>query len=117
MPITALFAQLACTNEAASSDWFEALFDRPSDAKPMPGLSEWHLGSQAGFQLFVDPSAAGHGTMTVFVDDLGAERARLSAAGLPIGDVQHGDAVDILQLRDPDRNLVVLVQPRGGADG
>ncbi|KIT15018.1 VOC family protein [Jannaschia aquimarina] len=117
MSFTALFAQLACSDATASHDWFETLFARPCDMRPMSGLAEWHIGDGAGFQLFHNPPAAGHGTMTVFVDDLRAERARLSEARLAVGEIEPGDAVDLLQLRDPDGNLVVLVEKRRDTDG
>ena len=105
---------MSCRDEDESRAWFAALFGRTHDAAPMGGLAEWHLGSDAGFQLTLNPPNAGHGTLTVFVDDLNAERARLSETVVSITEVEAGDAVDFMQLRDPDGNLVVLVRKRSG---
>ncbi|ERM03566.1 hypothetical protein Q644_01035 [Brucella intermedia 229E] len=45
--------------------------------------------------------------------DVRAEHARLSFDGIrPPGNIEAADYMMILRLRDPDRNLVVLAQPR-----
>jgi hypothetical protein len=74
----------------------------------MEGLVEWHHGAVAGLQLFEDAAHAGHGTLTLIVEDLRAERARLAGLGLGPGEVESGDAVSLVKVRDPDDNLVVL---------
>lgn len=106
MAITGLFAHLSCTDPDRGTAWYATLFDRPPDARPMAGLVEWHLGG-GGFQLFRDADAAGHGTLTVMVDDLAGERARIAC--LDPGEIEQATAVRIVRLRDPDGNLVVLV--------
>ncbi|WP_328795281.1 DUF2867 domain-containing protein [Jannaschia marina] len=111
MPITAIYANLSCADLARSRAWYERVFDRVPDATPMEGLHEWHLGASAGFQLFHDAQKAGQGTVTLFADDLDAARARLAAAGPDLPEPQPGGPGRILQLRDPDGNLVVLVEP------
>ena len=111
MSLTAIYAQLSCTDLERSTEWFTLLFERKPDGTPMEGLAEWHHGEQAGFQLFEDANNAGRGTLTLIVADLGAERSRLSEAGLLPGKVEEADYTTISRFRDPDDNLVVLAQP------
>jgi hypothetical protein len=111
MHLTAIYAQLACSDPEVSTDWFSSLFNRAPDSRPMKGLAEWHLGATAGFQLFRDAGNAGHGTLTLIVQDVRREQARLADAGRHPGEVSAGDFASLLRLRDPDGNLVVLAQP------
>ncbi len=111
MVLTAIFAQLNCTDLERSTEWFATIFDRNPDARPMQGLAEWHHGSGAGFQLYLNPVEAGHGTLTLIVRDVRVEHARLSFEGIRPGNVESADYTTILRLHDPDRNLVVLAQP------
>jgi hypothetical protein len=76
----------------------------------MKGLAEWHHGDAAGFQLFENAKHAGHGTLTLVVDDIEREHRRLMETGLKPGDVEPGKFT-LVRLSDPDRNLVVLTQP------
>lgn len=109
--IEKIYAQLSCTRLVTSIPWFEALFGRPPDDRPMDGLAEWHIGKSAGFQLFRNESAAGQGTMTLIVSGLQDERRRLERLGLRPPLIEAADTVSLLQLRDPDNNLVVLARP------
>lgn len=110
MPLRKIYAHLACRSLSVSRPWFERVFDRAPDAAPMKGLVEWHHGNGAGFQLFEDPDHAGTGTLTLIVDGLSEERHRL--ARLAPGEMETADYVDLIRLRDPDGNLVVLAEPR-----
>ena len=78
MHLTAIFAQLCCRDLEVGIAWFSALFARPPDARPMDGLAEWHHGAEAGLQLRLAPDHAGHGTLTLIVPDLAAQRRGLN---------------------------------------
>lgn len=108
-----IYAQLSCSDLAGSRAWFEKLFGRPPDARPMAGLAEWHHGKSAGLQLFEQADHAGHGTLTLIVDGLAGERQRLENAGLAPGAIEPATYVSLFRLRDPDGNLVVVAQPDG----
>jgi hypothetical protein len=112
MSVKAIFAQLNCSNLGASVIWFSRLFHRDPDARPMSGLAEWHQGDCAGFQLFENAQHAGHGTLTLVVDDIEEEHRRLVEAGLKPGEIEPGKNT-LVRLNDPDGNLVVLTQPGG----
>ncbi|MEL6678902.1 MAG: VOC family protein [Pseudomonadota bacterium] len=113
MPLRTVYAHLSCADIEVSTRWFEALFGRAADATPMEGLTEWHHGREAGFQLFENPKDAGHGCVTLIVSDLDGERARLARVGLGPPEVMSASTTRLLQLRDPDGNLVVLAEPLG----
>ena len=110
MGLHKIYAHLSCADLDASIRWFAAIFNRSPDARPMEGLAEWHHGETTGFQLFQNPADASHGTLTLFVRGLEAERQRLETAGIAPGDIEQASYVRLIRLRDPDRNLVVLAE-------
>lgn len=112
--IQKLYGQLSCADLATSEEWFEKLFGRSPDDRPMAGLTEWHHRGAAGLQLYENGRYAGHGTLTLIVGDLRREHGRLEAAGLTPGPIEPASATSLVQLRDPDGNLVVLAQPGKG---
>jgi hypothetical protein len=111
MALDKIYAQLNCVDLSASMSWYEKLFGRPPDARPMDGLAEWHHRDSAGFQLFKNPRDAGHGTLTLIVDGLLDEHARLSNAGLSPGEIEPATSTSLVRLQDIDGNLVALAQP------
>ena len=111
MALNKIFAQLNCTDLRAGIAWYEKLFGRPPDARPMDGLAEWHHRDSAGLQLFENPRDAGHGTLTLIVDGLRDEHLRLERAGLNPGDIEPATSTTLVRLNDADGNLVVLAQP------
>lgn len=108
MTVKAVLANLSCIDLARSERWFALLFDRPPDARPMPGLAEWSFGDSAGFQLHEETERAGRGTLTLLVADVAAERERLIGVGVAAPEPEPGGGGRILRLRDPDGSLVVL---------
>jgi hypothetical protein len=110
MALDKIFAQLSCSDLTKSIGWFGTIFGREPDARPMDGLVEWHH-ANAGLQLFQGENA-GRGTLTLIVSGLQDEHRRLSDAGLTPGAIESGNYVNLVRLRDPDNNLVVLAQPK-----
>lgn len=110
MSITSILANISCSDLARSRAWYTALFGREPDQTPMLGLAEWNVGA-AGFQLYQDQSKAGRGTVTIIVDDVRQEHQRLSDKGFKPDPVQEADYTTIVQMRDPDGNLIVFAQP------
>lgn len=111
MRLAAIYAQLSCRDLERSIGWFTAVFGRGPSARPMAGLAEWHHGQGAGFQLYENERHAGHGTLTLVVEAVRDEHARLIAARIDPGEPEEADYTTISRLRDPDGNLVVLAQP------
>ena len=104
-----IMGQVNCSDLSESMRWFEALFRRPPDARPMDGLVEWHHGA-GGLQLCKNVADAGHSALTLIVSDVTEMIGGLREAGLPTGEVEAGDHASIMRLSDPDENLIVLAQ-------
>jgi predicted enzyme related to lactoylglutathione lyase len=115
MPITDVLAGLAVADFDAALGWYERLFGRPADRRPMDGLAEWHWPAAGALQVIHDGERAGRGLLTVSADDLADLVATLEARGLAPGpiDVTTSDRVLIARISDPDGNAITLVQPRG----
>lgn len=111
MALDKIYTQLSCADLSASLAWYEALFSRRPDARPMGGLAEWHLRDGAGLPLVQSPADAGHGTLTLVVSGLRDEHGRLEQAGLAAGGIEPATSNSLVRLRDPDGNRVVLAEP------
>lgn len=109
MTFTHVLAQATVSDPAAAEAWYTTVLGRAPDARPMPGLLEWHLVGPSGLQVWHDPGRSGSSTAVVGVDDLDATAARLRGAGLVDGDPEEGGGARLLRLGDPDGNLVVLL--------
>jgi len=108
MGIETVFAHISCSDLARSAAWYGKLFGKPPLRQPIAGLVEWQFSDSAEVQLSEQKEHAGHSTLTLGVLPLEPERRRLVEAGLDPGPIEEADDYFILQLRDPDRNLVVL---------
>jgi catechol 2,3-dioxygenase-like lactoylglutathione lyase family enzyme len=108
--IHTVLAALPVRDMMRSEQWYTRLLGTEPDARPMPGLVEWHPTSGA-LQLVADTGRAGGGLVTLQVADLAAfvaaatERGFESLAPEP-GEVVTGFAV----VSDPDGNAVTIVQ-------
>lgn len=103
-----LLGNCAVTDLQSAEDWYTRLFGRGPDARPMEGLTEWHLGETFGLQLWNDPRRAGHASVVLGETDLDAAAGRLADLGIRHGGPEPGGGARILQLSDPDGNQVVL---------
>lgn len=106
--IKGILANCTVSDLARAEDWYTRLFEREPDHRPMPGLLEWHLGQGFGVQVWADPERAGKSTVVLDVADLNADAARLLSLGISHHGPERGGGAHILQLEDPDGNLVVL---------
>lgn len=112
MSIKTIFAHVSCSDLEASVRWYEKLFDRAPDRRPMKGLAEWQFTESAEVQLFEDEQHAGASTLTLGVLPLEPEQKRLVAAGIATGPIEEADDFWIMRLRDPDQNLIVFASAR-----
>ena len=75
-----VFAGLPVTDHAAAEPWYERLFGEPPFMRPHDTESAWRLEEHAWVYVVQDPKRAGHGLLTVLVDDLDAQVAGLATA-------------------------------------
>ena len=108
MTIHRVLAQSTVRDLEAAERWYTTLFERGPDARPMPGLLEWHLGEGSGVQVWSEPDRAGRSSVVLGETDLDALAARLTGAGLAHAGPQPATSSRVLVLEDPDGNRVVL---------
>jgi catechol 2,3-dioxygenase-like lactoylglutathione lyase family enzyme len=111
MNLQRIYSALLTADLAAAEDWYTKLLGRAPDNRPMDTLVQWELFDQSGVMLSTSDEIAGRGVMFLYVDDVAAERSRLRALGIVLGDDIEGDYSTLAQVRDPDGNLVTLATP------
>jgi hypothetical protein len=98
-----------CDLERADA-WYEALFGRPADNRPMPSLVEWQVTGGGWVQVTVDTDRAGSGLLNLAIDDLVATRDELATRGVDTAEVQVASkGVELSATTDPDGNVVTLI--------
>ena len=111
MKVLGLYAAVYVKDIAASTAFYARVLGREPDDRPMPFLVQWRAFGNAGIQLFLDAAKAGHGVMTIVVEDMLATRELLAQAGIALGDIAEGGFGKIAHVVDPDGNLVTLAEP------
>lgn len=114
MTISNVLAGLAVEELADSLVWYEYLFGRPADARPMTDVAEWKLPGGGWVRVMSDADRAGAGIVTLIVDDIADELVRLETFGIKPVAKAFGDFFKTAKLRDPDGNLIILSQPQQG---
>lgn len=108
MNLQKFYAALLTADLAAAEVWYTKLLGRGPDHRPMDTLVQWELFDEGGLMLSASDEIAGSGVVFLYVDDLAAERRRLQALGIVLGDEIEGDYSTLAQVRDPDGNLLTL---------
>ncbi|GAB2656962.1 VOC family protein [Kribbella swartbergensis] len=108
MTITRVLAQSTVSDLTVAEDWYTRLFGRAPDARPMPGLLEWHLADTFGVQVWHEPDRAGHSSIVLDESDLDVLAERLKEVGIAHDGPQDATTSRILSLVDPDGNRVVF---------
>jgi predicted enzyme related to lactoylglutathione lyase len=114
MAINSVLAGLAVADFEAGVAWYERLFGRPADSRPMDGLADWRATEGGVIQVIRDPDRAGRGRLTLSVDDLAEQVAALGRRGLEAGPVDDtiSDKVLISTILDPEGNTITLVEQK-----
>src|SRR5688500_14688936 len=101
-----LFAGLRVRDFTAARSWYEQLLGEPTF---LPHASEavWTLAEDRSVYIVEDAENAGHGAVTVFVDDLEAALAEIGARGLePAERETYSNGVRKATFRDSDGNEI-----------
>ena len=114
MTITKVLARIAVEDLAEALDFYERLFGRGPDARPISDIAEWKLPSGGGVQVVADADRAGANALTLIVEDIGEEVGRLGLYGLTPVAKSVGDFFKTARYRDPDGNQITLSQPPVG---
>jgi len=114
LTITNALAGIAVDDITEAMDFYEKLFGRMPDARPISDVAEWKLPGGGWVQILADSDRAGAATLTLIVDDLKLELARLDLQGLKPVAKSMGDFFKTAKFRDPDGNQIIFSQPQQG---
>lgn len=116
MAVTEFFAGVAVADFGAALAWYERLFGKPPESFPHEAEAVWRVTDHAWvYVVAVERSVAeraGGALLTILVDDLEDQVARLAERELPAGsiDVMPGAARKV-EISDPEGNRITFAQP------
>lgn len=110
MSIQNALASLAVKDLDEAASWYEALFGRAADSRPMPGVAEWNFPRGGWLQVYALAARAGQGSLTLAVDDIDAQAAMLEAMGVDTSQRSNNDKVRTIMVVDPDGNHIAFAQ-------
>ena len=104
-----LFAGIPVSDYAAGVAWYEKLLGGPPAFIPEDGEAVWEVAEHRYVYIVRMPEHAGHARLTLFVDDLDALVAQISARGIePALRETYENGVRKITYRDEDGNEVGL---------
>jgi len=110
MTIDHVLAVVPVSDMGAARSWYERLFGRPPDNRPMDTLAEWRMTDTGWVQVFLDPERAGSTLLNFAVDDLDVHVADLGARGLPLSAIETANkGVRLSATVDPDGNRITFI--------
>ena len=111
---TNALAGIAVKDLGAAISWYEQLFDRPPDARPMSEVAEWEFEQGGWIQVFEDPDRAGRSSVTLVERSLEDRVADLQAKAIGIQSVGDSESVRTAIVTDPDGNQLVFAESVDG---
>ena len=100
-----LFAGISVTDLPAALDFYEKLLGGPPAFRPNDVEAVWELGEHRYVYVELRPAHAGHGLVTVFVEDLEDRVAAAAGRGVePALRETYDNGVRKVTYRDPDGN-------------
>jgi predicted enzyme related to lactoylglutathione lyase len=114
MDVTYAFAGLVVTDRDRAAAWYERLLGRPPTFLPNEAEAVWQVAVTASVYFLADPSRAGHGIMSLVVDDLDATLAEIAGRGIVADRIEVMEAGRKAVIPDPDGNIVSIIEIRSG---
>ncbi|GAA1978193.1 VOC family protein [Catenulispora subtropica] len=100
-----LFAGVSVDDFGAAVAWYEKLFGAPPSSFPHETEAVWELAEGRLVYVVRRPEHAGHGTLTLIVDDLDETMDGIAGRGLePVNEERYGDGVRKATYTDPAGN-------------
>ena len=110
MSIDNALASVAVRDLKTAAAWYEKLFGRSADSRPMPEVQEWKFDRGGWLQIYQLPERAGAGSVTLAVTDLDAEMHKLDAMGVNTRQRSNGPGVKTVMVTDPDGNHIAFAE-------
>ncbi|MEP6606106.1 MAG: VOC family protein [Nitrosospira sp.] len=109
MLIKNALASVAVNDLNLAIKWYEELFGKPADSRPMPELAEWKFERGGWLQVYQLPERAGCGSFTLAVSSMDELVAGLKKLGIT-EESSSGEKVKILMITDPDGNHIAFAE-------
>jgi hypothetical protein len=104
-----LFAELAVTEYAAGLAWYERFLGTPATFEAHATESVWELAEHRYLVVLERPVAAGHGIVTLFLEDYDGWLAAVRERGIEPTTVEtYDNGVRKATFHDPDGNEIGL---------
>jgi predicted enzyme related to lactoylglutathione lyase len=103
-------ASVAVKDLKSASQWYERLFRRAPDSKPMAEVAEWKFAQGGWLQVYQLPERAGKGSVTLAVSDLKQQIIELKECGISAGTPMQGPGVSVVMIKDPDGNSIAFAE-------
>ena len=108
-----MFAGMPVSNFAEARKWYERLLGSPPSFLPHDTEAVWELAEHRYIYIVEMREHAGHGRLTLFVDDLGPLVGKIGERG-PVPSMRevYPNGVRKISYRDPDGNEIGFGGPR-----
>lgn len=110
MPIRNALASVAVKDLAAAVRWYERLFQRAPDTRPMPGLAEWKFEEGGWLQVYLGPERAGGCSVTLVSGSLDEQITALKKMGVDPGRPMVSETTKAVMVKDPDGNSIAFAE-------
>jgi predicted enzyme related to lactoylglutathione lyase len=110
MSIKNALASLAVKDLGAAAEWYEDLFGRPADSRPMPEVAEWKFERGGWLQVYQNAERAGLGSVTLAVTSLEEQVADLRERDLDPGAPMISKQARVVMIKDPDGNSIAFAE-------
>lgn len=111
MSIHNAIASIAVRDLKVASLWYERLFGRAADSRPMSEVAEWKFEGGGWLQVYQLPERAGQGSVTLAVRNLEQQIGNLKKFGIAAGDPVRTANVNVIMVKDPDGNSIAFAEP------
>lgn len=111
MSIRNALASVPVNDVQRASQWYERLFGRAADSKPMREVAEWKFERGGWLQVYQLPERAGNGSVTLVVSDLDEQIAKLKGCGIDAPPATRTAQFNVVMIKDPDGNSIAFAQP------
>lgn len=109
-----LFAGIPVSDFQTAVAWYETLFGVPPTSYPHDTEAVWQLADERLIYIVQRPEHAGHGLLTLIVDDLDTRVSEASGRGVePAKRETYDNGVRKITYRDPDGNEIGFGQVPG----
>lgn len=110
MSIKNALASVAVTDLESALKWYENLFGRPADSRPMAEVAEWKFERGGWLRIHQHRERGGLGSATLAVSSVDDEVARLEKLGIDTSRRTSGEKVKTLMITDPDGNPIAFAE-------